>query len=315
MAKNYLLTLLLLILPGVFPVLGIARAQEVRIFKVSDFDLKGKVKHCLVSTDYGKEEFEFNRNGLLTKSVTRYNEGDYDITIYTYEGEYLAERRDEVYRDGSFDKKTSIAHFYEVDTTSSLRIVEKIFSYNKEFLDQFEYEYDEDGKLKRILRSNNEGVDETTVEYSEYKGEKTVSYFLNEVLLSSVRESERKNKDGSTDKLILTKEFINGVPVKAKEEAFNPNGKLISETSFEYDPAEKSFIQKGHVVYLYEKDGRLKAVKTTNSRGNTHTKEYIFQFDGAAEPNWVKQIITPDNAYTTRRITYFKELPVQVEEP
>ena len=47
---------------------------------MEDFDLVGKVKSCLVITDYGREMFEFNKNGTLTKTITQYNDTDQDIT-------------------------------------------------------------------------------------------------------------------------------------------------------------------------------------------------------------------------------------------
>src|SRR5690606_517432 len=77
-------------------------AQEIKIFSIGDFDLKGAVKSCLVITDYGKEEYDFNEDGLLTKAVTRYSDSDYDITLYKLNGKELSEKRVENYRDGSF---------------------------------------------------------------------------------------------------------------------------------------------------------------------------------------------------------------------
>ena len=48
MLKNYTL-LYLFVLGGFY-----TQAQEIKIFKVNDFDLKGNVKSCMVSTKYGK---------------------------------------------------------------------------------------------------------------------------------------------------------------------------------------------------------------------------------------------------------------------
>ena len=174
MMKNYLVHFLLCI----SIILGMAlptelRAQEIKVFSVQDFDLNGPVKSCLVATDYGKEEYTFNEEGLLTKAVTRYNDTDYDITIYKLDGPVLLEKRVENYRDGIFVKNTSIANFYELDTTESKKITEKIISYNKEFLDQYEYNYGEGGKLSTIKRINDSGIDETALKYEVYKGELT----------------------------------------------------------------------------------------------------------------------------------------------
>ncbi|MEP3444625.1 MAG: hypothetical protein ABJN53_07520, partial [Flavobacteriaceae bacterium] len=57
-------------------------------------------------------------------------------------------------------------------------------------------------------------------------------------------------------------------------------------------------------------DGMLEKVITT-TKNSEAIKEYIFQFDDKEEKNWVKQIITPDNTYTTRKIVYY---PTVIEE-
>ena len=44
-------------------------SQEPKVFSWADFELNGKVKSSLVITDYGKESFEFNEQGLLTKTL------------------------------------------------------------------------------------------------------------------------------------------------------------------------------------------------------------------------------------------------------
>ncbi|NAS13439.1 hypothetical protein [Poritiphilus flavus] len=288
------------------------RAQEPKIFSRADFDLKGRVKSCLVITDYGKEEFEFNEAGLLTKSVTRFNEKDYDVTYYKYQGDELIERRNENYRDGLFDKYTSIAHIYEIDTLENRKVTERILSYAKEFLDQYEYLYDEENRLVKITRSNNEGIDETKIEYTTYKDENTQSTYLNGSLLRSVRTSAKKKK-GIDYKLVLTKDFIQGIPSKAVEALYDKEGKLISEQEFQYDESKKSFKPSSLINYSYNENGLLSATART-SGSLEERKEYIYQFDGGADGNWIKQIITPENSYTTRRIVYFEPLEAEVEE-
>jgi hypothetical protein len=171
-------------------------------------------------------------------------------------------------------------------------------------MDRYEYFYDEEGRLSRIVRSSPEGVDETQIEYSEQKGEATTSYFLNEVLLKSIRESVRKAKDGTEHRVVLTKEYIKGVPDKALEAAYDATGKLLSEIYFEYSGAGKTFVPGKNITYEYGDRGMLKSVRTQQG-GQTETKNYIFQFDSIG--NWTKQIITPENAYTTRKIEYFPE--------
>jgi len=308
---TFILELILVI--GLFLLPCKTFTQEPQIFTLKDFDLRGTVKTCLVITDYGKEEFEFNRDGLLTKNVTRYNDSDYDITYYKYLGGQLMEKRDEIYREGQFDKQTSIAHFYEVDTTATKKVTEKIISYDEDVLDVYEYSYNEDGNLIKIIRSNNEGLDETNIEYGSYKGETTITYLLNGLVLKSIRTSFKKNRKGVKNKIVLNKEFIEGIPNKAQEKIYDSEDKLTSLKEFNYDEIKKSFVTSKTINYTYDNTGLLlKEVEKIEKSVNT--KDYIYQFDGEEEGNWVKKIITPKNLFTTRSITYYQDETFEVEE-
>ena len=279
-------------------------SQEMQIFTVEDFDLKGKVKSCLVSTDYGKELFEFNEDGMLVKTVTQYNDTDQDITYYKYDNGELVEKRMESYKNNILDESTSMANFYEIDTVPSRKVIEKIISYDKQFLEQEQYHYDKEGKLVRIISSNGDGVDETTFEYSEIKNEHTVSTFTNGILQKSVRTSTKNGPNGN-QKVELTKEYIDGEPNTAIEEVFNSEGNLVTSEDFLYDMVEKEFVSQKKRFYYYT-DGILSKVvkKTVNTES---ADKYIFQFDNHVPSNWVKQIVTPGNTYTTRIIEYYEE--------
>lgn len=307
MKKNYILNdILSLLTAALLLCSAIGKAQAPRIFTAQDFDLNGKVKSCEVITDYGKETFEFNEMGLLTKSVTSFNEQDYDITYYKYAGGELAERRDEVYRDGVFDKSVSIAHLYEVDTTSVKRIIEKIVTYDEDFLDKYEYQFDLENKLVKVIRSNNEGLDETLIEYTSYKGENTISHYLNGVIQKSVRTSYKKKRNSEKQKVELIKEFLEGLPVKATENLYDAQDRIISQQKFIYDTQKKSFAPAELIGYNYDEIGRLVA-KLIEDNGATQEQEFVYQFDNGDTGNWVKKIVTPENAFTTRKIVYYAE--------
>lgn len=281
----------------------ILMAQELKIFKVSDFDLKGSVKTCLVVTNYGKEEFDFNQDGLLTKSITRYNEADYDLTLYKYNFGNLEEKRVEIYREGIFDPATSFANFYTLDSTVSKKITERIISYNKEFLGQNEYRYDSIGRLSRIKHVDKGGIDETGISYMQFKGETTVNYILNDVMIKSVRTAKKKNKTGEDQKVVLTKEYLKGEPDKALEQIFDSSDKLISEIKFKPNEQNKGFAPYEFISHSYNEFGMLAETKIKGPKAE-ETKKYIYQYDGEYG-NWVKQIVTPDNTYTSRRIMYY----------
>ncbi|SIQ76479.1 hypothetical protein [Maribacter ulvicola] len=289
------------------------KSQEIQIFTIKDFDLKGHVKVCLVNTNYGKEEYDFNKSGLLTKSVTRYNEADYDVVHYKYGKGKLLEKRAESYRDNTFDPSTSIAHFYEIDSTDNLKIKERIFSYDKQFLDQYIYVYDEYGDLISIQRTNNDGIDITQIEYKKFKGENTVTYLLNEVPLKSIRTSTLKPKNKPAQRIILTKEYLKGEESGAFEEVFNMEGKLIAQQEFEFNSELKKFEPTTRTTYEYDEKGALIA-QTAKRGAGIIKKEYIYQYDNSKFGNWIKQIVTPDNTYTTRKITYYLSDTKAVEE-
>jgi len=307
MMKNYPSTLVrTFLVPTLMCVAFTAKAQKAKIFTISDFDLVGKVKTCLVITDYGKEEFNFNEKGVLTKLTTRYNEADYDITYYRFVNEAISEKRVENYRDGVFDKTTSIANFYSTDTIpSGKKITEKIISYTKEFLDQYEYFYDAEDKLIEIKRNNDNGIESTLVTYATDKGEATTTYTINEEVQKTVRTSERKTKSKGVQRIELTKEFVEGKPSKALEQIFNENDKLISENFFDFDTKTNAFYSKELKTYSYNALGMRTGVKTQQGK-LIRAKEYIYQYDNGEKGNWIKQIITPDNTFISRKIKYYE---------
>ncbi|VXC04464.1 hypothetical protein [Maribacter litoralis] len=300
MIRNYFQTFFTVFIS----VLGTIQGQEIQILTVEDFDLMGDVKKCLVSTDYGKEEYDFNKNGLLTKSVTRYNEQDYDVVYYKYSKGELLEKRSESYRNNTFDASTSIAHFYEIDSTDNIKIQERIFSYDKQFIDEYIYYYDEFGDIISIKRTNNDGTDVTQVEHKKFKGENTVTYLLNDLPIKSIRTSTLKPKNKPAQNVVLTKEYLNGEENFAFEEVYSLDGKLMAQQEFEYDTSAKKFVPTTRTTYEYDQKGMLVA-ETAKRGAGIIKKEYIYQYDNSEVGNWVKQIVTPDNTYTTRKISYY----------
>ncbi len=313
MDKNYTTTILRSLLPlVVFGMASFVQSQEIKIFTTSDFDLKGPVKSCLVSTKYGKEAYEFNKQGMLTKSVTRYNDTDYDVTYYKYGGGELLEKRFENYRNNIFDSSTSYANFYVIDTVPVRKVTEKIITYDKEFLDRYEYLYNADGILVKIIRTNNDGNDETLIEYTDYRGEQTQTNSLNGTILKSVRNSDRIGKNKTQQHVVLTKKFLEGEPYTAVEEIFSSEGSLILKTKYVQDPKKKQFVPNEVISYEYDEKGML--LKTVSKSGKViDVKEFIYQYDKGDEGNWIKEIITPENSYTTRKITYYEDETTAVE--
>ena len=281
-------------------VLGEVLSQEVKVFTINDFDLRGDVKTCQVITDYGQEIFEFDTVGRLVKTTTQYNEEDRDITSYTFENNNLVEKRLESYKNNTIDLSSSMVHFFTIDTIGKKTVKEKIISYDKEFLEAQEYQYDNQDNLVRIIISHENAVDEIRIETTNYKNEKTTTYFENGIIQKSIRESLKKNRVQGELKVVLKKNYLDGEPHTAVEEISNSKGLMVSEESFQYDLNEKQFIPFEKHWYAYNTEGILS--KETIEQGNSSTvKEYIFQFDDNLDKNWVKKITTPDNIFITRK--------------
>lgn len=285
---------------------------QAEVFGKADFELRGPVKSCTVITSYGEERFEFKPDGRLIKSVTLYNAADYDVTHYRYKNDSLIEKRDEVYRDGSFEKPTSFARFYERDTLSGLKVTEKILSYDRQIQEQYTHYYDPDTLLRRIVWIHEGSIDETLLEYSEAGDAKTVNYLLNGQLEKSVRYSVKNDKEGPLN-IKLVKDFFKGTPQKAVEQARDSSGKLIWETRFIYDAGNESFRKELTIEFTYMPEGFIKKEISTywGAKGKpsrVNEKTYLYQMDGRQPGNWIKKIITPDNSYFTRKITYYKPL-------
>ncbi len=290
----------------------VLHGQDIKLFKTHDFDLKGKVKSCTVVTDYGKEIFDFDENGFLVKSTTQYNERDKDIVRYKYDNGELLEKRMESYKDNALDASSSLVNFYEIDTTGLRYIKETIVSFDKEFFEQQEYYYNEAGLLTKIVSSHENAVDERLVERTQFKDEQTESCFDNGVITQSIRTSTKKTKSGKTLQVVLRKQFVDGDPSKAVEQITNSQGQLVSEKIFMFDGNEDQFVPEEDKIFSYDKDGVL--TKMTLKKGNAESiKEFIFQFDDSGHKNWVKKIITPDNTYTSRIISYYEPEPVAEE--
>lgn len=301
-----------LILFLIFFLSQITKGQELKVFTTADFDLKGNVKSCLIFTGYGKELLEFNEVGMLTKTTIHFNDSDQEITNYRYQDSILIEKRIENYKNKLLDEATSMVNFYEVDTTATRRIFEKIVSYDKAFAEQSEYIYNSNGDLASIITSNRNGVDEVKLTYQEENEQLTKSVYRNEVIHKSTRTSYTIEGEEKF-RIELDKEFIDGEPNIATEVVFNDEGVKLSEELFRYSNSEEEFESFEKHNYIYDENGVL--IKENIRKENTNlSKEFIFQFDNNHEQNWVKRIVTPENSYMTRRITYYPTMEEEKEE-
>ena len=281
-------------------------AQGPEIFTVSDFDLKGPVKSCTVITGYGQEEFNFDNRGRLTKTRTTHSKTDYDITYYKYAGDALIERRDEVYRDNTFDRTSSMAHIYSLDTLGTRKLTESIISYARVNMEQFDYYYDNSNLVSRIVRTDNSGVDETIIDRDTLDNLVTETHILNEKPVKAILSSINTN---SNRREVTMSMFMGQAQGKVEIEV-DSVGRIIREIEWSLpkagtvqDPLKTQFRDRIEKEHEYDENGFL--IKTTTTRGRAVSEqEYVHQLDGSEYENWVKQIVTPQNTYITRKITY-----------
>jgi len=306
MVKNYFFTILFFLSGLPFNLI----AQEPQLFEVSDFDLTGKVKSCLVVTNYGKEEYEFDQEGRLTKSVTRFSDSDYDITYYKHKEGVLLEKRTENYRDGKFEPSTSFASFFTVDQIKPRKVTEKIYSYDEQFLDAYQYVYDTAGKIAKIMHSSLESEDETVISDESNNRNSVTTFTKNGLLKKKVKTTI---DEASGNRTVLTTQYLDGNLSSAAEEVFSKRSKLLSENLMAYDANSKKFITEETKIYKYDEQGML--IKLTTKKDSAkEEQEYIYQYDSGDSGNWIKQIITPDNLYTTRKIKYYPQEKVAEKE-
>ncbi len=285
-------------------------AQELKILTLKDFNLKGNVKHCIVSAEYGNEEFYFNEDGLLTKSITRYSEDDYSVTTYTYNEGNLVKKNVDVYIDGVLDKNTSLAHFYEIKLTSKKVITEKIVNLNGEFIDNYTYDFNKEKQLTKLLRKNDRGISETDVTYEIVDGKIIKEIYL--VGLDTTKVIKRmvpKIKHNPGDYELLTTYYINNKPDRADLKFVDNIGNVI------YDEKLKAGIKNPYRYYSINKktfvyNDKGDAVEQRFFKKSVLMKrsDYKYEYesiDTDINANWVRRVEKHSKEFITREFKYY----------
>lgn len=298
---------ILLFLTVVFSSFTMGYAQDITVLRLEDFDLNGKVKSCTVINSYGKEVFEFDENGRLRSTKTQYSDTDTHWVNYAYEGNYLKEKRSEHYSNGTLNKEQSIVNIYQIDTLkSSIKITEKVVSYNKEFLEQIVYTLNLKGETLSIQKLHADAVDEIKVSHTTTASGEIIEYVLNGSLQKWIRKRMVPGEGKTKVKEVLTREYFNEEPYLAIEERYDASGALLSKEQFLYDDTVNKYITEERHDYVYTEKDILKGEKIT-SRNTVTEKQYVFQYDNSSTANWIRKIILPDNSYTSRVIEYYTE--------
>ena len=283
-------------------------SQEIITYDQSDFDLKGPVKSCFVFTKYGQEQYQFNKTGQLIEAATVFGKNDSETTYYKYEKTKLVERRVENYVNGVLDKMTSMANFYSYDSLPQLKIKEKLISYNRAFVAQFNYRYDSTGQLTRVVRTNTQGRFITLIshQWDSLRTKKSTSYWLDSVPLKQIDSIFLKAGGGLIQ--LRAKEFDNGLSSSLEQRVFNKKGLEIELVNTVYIERDTVLVAKRASSVRTKYDSNNHPIEQIFERGVVRqTKKNLYQLDGSPFKNWIKKITTPDNTYTTRKIVYFEE--------
>ncbi len=293
---------------------NLSNSQELNSITLKDYNLKGKVQHCIVSADYGNEEFYFNQEGVLTKAITRYGEEDYNITVYTIKDKALIQKNIEVYNDGELDKSVSLAHAYEIHINPQGKtITERIVNFKNQLFDTYKYIYDKDNRLIKITRNNDKGINETDIVYeTDDKGEVIKEVHLAGVdTVKVIKKLTPKidHKEGAYEELKAM--YANNQPDMAHLRFIDSTGKVKFEEKLQagsknpyryYSKTKKTYIYNEHGDIIEEREFQ----KGTLLRKSIYEYEYEdFGKDSAKPVNWIRKTEKKSNNSVTREIEYF----------
>lgn len=293
---------------------NLLNSQELNLITLKDYNLNGKVQHCIVSADYGNEEFYFNTDGILNKTITRYGKEDYTITVYAIKDNALIQKNIEVYNDGKLDKSVSLAHAYEIRINSQGKnITERIVNFKNELFDTYKYMYDKDSRLIKITRNNDKGISETDIVYeTDDKGK-----IIKEVHLAGadtvkvIRKLTPKinHKEGAYEELKTI--YTNNQPDMANLKFIDSTGRVKFEEKLQAGSKNPyRYYSKTKKIYVYNENGDV--IEEREYQKKTLVKKSIYEYeyedfgkDTSKPVNWIRKTEKNTKNSITRRIEYF----------
>lgn len=291
---------------GILTLVVSLQGQDIKVFRLSDYDLVGAAKVCEVRTDYGKEIFTFDQDGLLLRSETFFSETDKIVTTYEFSDGELSGKRIEQISSGEIDKSQSFRYNYKtVFEGDVMKTTEEVLSYDAQFRERREFQYDTLGNLNRITHYQQEGIDEVRIE-REQVGDTLVTREKENGELQRIEKTFQQLEENAIFKHIYQEEFFRGEPFEAREDVYNSKGKRVSYKVMYYDPEKEAYIEEEAHSFTYGDNGELRAERIRKGAA-IYENEFVFVYDDHSPPNWIRKIQTPDNTYVSRIITYFPD--------
>ena len=295
---------------------NLLNSQELNLITLKDYDLKGKVQHCIVSADYGNEEFYFNEDDLLTKAITRYGEEDYTITVYVIKDKALIQKNIEVYNDGKLDKAVSLAHAYEIRINlQGKNITERIVNFKNELFDTYKYIYDRDNRLIKITRNNDKGISETDIVY-ETDGNGEVIKEVHLAGLDTIKVIKKlipkiDHKEGAYEELKAM--YTNNQPDMAHLRFIDSTGKVKYEEKLQAGSKNPyRYYSKTKKTYVYNENGDVIEEKEFQKGTLLSKSIYEYQYEDVGKDsekpvNWIRKTEKKSGNSITREIQYFSD--------
>ncbi len=306
MKKNYVPLILLFLLK--FPCDALY-SQEFKLLQTSDFDLHGAVKSCITITDYGTEEFYFKENGALIRSVTRFNETDYDQTVYEYHHNNLVKKYVESYREGNLDKAVSFIHVYKTTISELKKITEHIYNYQEQFVDQFEYFFDEDDLLVKVIRQNDYGIEEREITHAFSDGILVEEvHVIDDLIQKVIKRITPKitHEEGDYERMEIF--YDQGKPDRAILKFVKKNGQILFMDKMKAGKKNPDkFYARERTLYTYNEAGFLEEQKTFIKGKQVSQKKFDYEYETEEDGygNWLRRYDENAKSSENRTIKYY----------
>lgn len=267
---------------------------------IDDFELKGLVKTCIEQSAYGKEVFEFDREGRLIFLKSTFEPNQYQDVRFTYKKDTLTQKSIRVYRNDKLVKDESFLFQYDYLQGSYseliLRLDEGSVNFSKHYIDP-------EGRLLYSEIQEDKNIDRIDYLYVSSPDSIQITMFKNDLLTS--KETKYFSQTGNLLKSV-TLQFSGENPVQKIQSLYNTQKKITEQIQWQYsDSLNTSFSSAIRHINTYDEEGNLenKRVELSNSAKRI---EYLYQYDQHSPKNWVKRIEKPSNHYMNRTLTYFE---------
>ena len=269
---------------------------------LKDFDLKGRVYQCVQQSEYGSENYEFDKEGRLLRLSTLLDQNRREEIRFLYKNDTLDQKWIEVYQDNSLIKDMSYVFHFDYREN---KVIEWTIRLDEESVSKIIYSYDNRSRLLNRLLSD--GIEEERYDYQyvETRDSTVTRIFKNNEM---VERSWIKKMASDLKEQSITEEWSQGILLSKSAIEKNQNAQIIKEELIDYVIQSDTITttSQKQLAYAYDENGNINSIVTSNGIISKR-QNYIYQYDNHTPSNWVKRIEIPSNKYINRIITYHTE--------